>query len=109
ERQRDLGADGGGVHVDDPGVDAVDGPQGGVDVAGVDRGRQAVLDAVDHGEGVVEVGCLEYGEHGTEHLVEGDGVVGLHAGEHRGAEEGAPVAAVDRDDLATRCHSGALV
>ena len=93
ERQRDLGADGGGVHVGDAGVDGVHGAEGGVEVAGVDRGAEPELDGVHDGDGLVEVVDLDHRQHRAEHLFAGDGVRRLHAGEDRGGDEGAALAA----------------
>src|SRR3712207_1644671 len=46
EGEVDFGADGRGVDVEDAGVHLAHGAEGAVHVRGVDRGRQAVADAV---------------------------------------------------------------
>src|ERR1700679_2547917 len=46
EGQVDFRADGGGVDVGDAGFEVADGGEGAVDVLGVERGREAVVDGV---------------------------------------------------------------
>ena len=55
EGQMDFGADGGRVDVGDAGFQVAHGAEGAVDVARVERGGEAVMDAVGDFDGLVEV------------------------------------------------------
>src|SRR6185437_12829928 len=87
EGKMDLGADGGGVDVDDAAVEVAQGAEGGVDVGGVERGGEAVGHAVGQGDGVLEPVAGEHRDHGAEDLLLRDAHGGLHAGEDGGFEE----------------------
>jgi len=50
EGQMHFGADGGGVDVGDAGFEVAHGCEGAIDVAGVERGGEAVVDGVGDGD-----------------------------------------------------------
>src|SRR5581483_9753317 len=69
EREMHLGADGAGVHVRDAGLEIAHRAERRVDVAREDRGREPVLDAVRHADGLVEVAHLDERRDRTEDLL----------------------------------------
>ena len=69
EREVRLGAGRPGVDVDDAGLEVAHRPEGRVDVAGEDRGRQAVADLVGGRHRLVVAVDRDHRQHGPEDLV----------------------------------------
>src|SRR6516225_8527296 len=55
KREMRFCADGGGIDIDDAGVEITEGGEGGVDIAGVDGSREAVGDFVGHGNSLLQM------------------------------------------------------
>src|SRR6266581_405877 len=72
EGKLDLGPDGGGIYVDDPGLQFTLGTGGQVHVAAVDGGGEAKGDVVDDGDSLVEGGAGDDTDHRPEDLLPGD-------------------------------------
>src|SRR5271170_1588826 len=66
EGQMHFGADGGRVDVGDAGVEVANGGEGLVHIFGVERGGQAVLDAVGDLDGIFQVIAGDDGDDGAE-------------------------------------------
>src|SRR5512134_97769 len=86
-----LRADGRRVDVGDPVVQVLERPEGQVDVPGVDRAGEAVLDPVVHPDRLVVAPHPEDAQHRAEDLLLGDPHGRLHAGEDRGPVEPPPL------------------
>src|ERR1700738_1292032 len=82
-----LGPDGWGVDVRDARLEIADGGEGAVDVTGVERRREAVVDGVGDLDGLLEGVELEEADHRSEDLFAGDAHLGGYAGEDRRGEE----------------------
>src|SRR5438270_3869218 len=108
ERKLDLGADGGGVDVDDPRLQLVDRPETGAQVGGVERQAQTVAGAVRHLERLVEGVDGDHRGGGAEDLLLGDAHVRAHLGEARGTVEAAAGELAVARDLAAEEQPGAL-
>src|SRR5438034_227560 len=87
EGQVGLRPDGGRVHVEDPGVHVAHGREGLVDVLGVDRRGQAVLDGVADGDGLLQGADGDDRDHGAEDLLHGHAHAGVAVAEDRGLME----------------------
>src|SRR6185369_12226262 len=85
EGEMHLGADGGGVDVDDAGCKLPLGPGGDVHVATVDRGREPEGDIVHDSDRFVEGRTAQDAYHRPEDLLPGDPHLRRNPGENRGS------------------------
>src|SRR5215831_1968769 len=87
KRQMNLGANSGSVHVEDAGSGVFHRAIGAIDVPGVNRGRQPILDAVSNVDGFVQATTLDHGYNRAENLFLCDSHVRFDVGKYSWLDE----------------------
>ena len=82
-----LGADGRRVDVGDTVVQRLHGAERAIDVAGVNRARQAVDDVIVHANRFIEIGDAYHGEHRAKNLLLLHPLTGTNTRQHGGPVE----------------------